>query len=304
MRTVLLLALVAIVNAEYVHHCSVGMGNCRRHGFFVDVTIDMNTVSQRLRDNVEEASKVQKKIQYITGIQEQLEKISHSTEPARLDSFLGVTLPCSDATVKRQYHRKALIYHPDKYKGSRVEALRLFRKLRRAYDGLRYDWQRAHYGQVGYKRDIAKNEAGERIHYFVQSVVDSLDVTDREYFEVALKFGSKENNDVAWELIALKNVLVRMKRACESQLHWIAYDRGSWKQYGYKLQHDGTITAKRCNAIPGLPEPERCNTRDEDCDGIISNPWIHKIGKVCEDEDGTKGTYQCRDDEMNVECVT
>merc|ERR1719195_2185207 len=68
-------------------------------------------------------------------------------EMANFDPYeiLGVSLDADKKTIKSQYKKLSLIYHPDKPTGNE----KLFMKLRKAYDALtdetaRYNWE--HYG--------------------------------------------------------------------------------------------------------------------------------------------------------------
>merc|ERR1719400_2055861 len=59
--------------------------------------------------------------------------------------MVGVSLDADKKTIKSQYKKLSLIYHPDKPTGNE----KLFMKLRKAYDALtdetaRYNWE--HYG--------------------------------------------------------------------------------------------------------------------------------------------------------------
>jgi uncharacterized protein YegL len=55
-----------------------------------------------------------------------------------------------------------------------------------------------------------------------------------------------------------------------------------------------------CTAPPVLPE--RCNGKDDNCDGVIDGPWQPLLGKTCRNICG-EGVYKCRADGSDVECV-
>lgn len=59
-----------------------------------------------------------------------------------------------------------------------------------------------------------------------------------------------------------------------------------------------------CSAKPGTPGTERCNGKDDDCDGSVDEDWPQK-GKACTNGLGickASGTFVCKQDESDVEC--
>lgn len=59
-----------------------------------------------------------------------------------------------------------------------------------------------------------------------------------------------------------------------------------------------------CSAKPGQPQQERCNGKDDNCDGRIDEDWPDK-GKACTDGLGicaSTGTWVCKQDESGLEC--
>lgn len=65
-----------------------------------------------------------------------------------------------------------------------------------------------------------------------------------------------------------------------------------------------------CSATPGEPSTEICDGRDNDCNGVIDDPWISQKGKKCDQNPAPPGapacptgTWQCRPDGQAVQCV-
>ena len=63
-----------------------------------------------------------------------------------------------------------------------------------------------------------------------------------------------------------------------------------------------------CNAVPGTPSTEICNNLDDNCDGVVDDPWPLK-GTKCDPDAGSTpipcatGTYVCSADRQSVVCA-
>ena len=74
---------------------------------------------------------------------------------------------------------------------------------------------------------------------------------------------------------------------------------------------DCAFGTRRCNAgvvdcePDDEPEPERCNERDDDCDGSVDETWTDRLGAACRAGDGAcaaDGRVVCRVDGSDVVC--
>ncbi|RMG20795.1 MAG: molecular chaperone DnaJ [Methanobacteriota archaeon] len=65
--------------------------------------------------------------------------------------ILGVSRDADQATIKKAYRKKAMEYHPDRYKGSKEEAEEKFKQLNEAYTVLSDPEQRRIYDQFGHE---------------------------------------------------------------------------------------------------------------------------------------------------------
>ena len=50
-----------------------------------------------------------------------------------------------------------------------------------------------------------------------------------------------------------------------------------------------------------LPEEERCDGLDNNCNGIVDDPWADELGQICS-VNGAEGGYICKADGSGVEC--
>lgn len=78
---------------------------------------------------------------------------------------------------------------------------------------------------------------------------------------------------------------------------------GECKRVGtFECSSDGRGTV--CSATPGSPEPELCDGKDNDCDGLIDEDW-KELGTVCQVGFGdciALGTWVCKEDGTGVVC--
>jgi streptogramin lyase len=65
------------------------------------------------------------------------------------------------------------------------------------------------------------------------------------------------------------------------------------------------VNGKWANCTATKPQTERCNGRDDDCNGIIDDPWANQKGKKCSVGVGAcqrTGVYVCLADGSGVQC--
>ena len=73
---------------------------------------------------------------------------------------------------------------------------------------------------------------------------------------------------------------------------------------GGRLRCDALLGEPVCDAAAGFPEPERCNGRDDDCDGVVDEVFP-TLGEVCRVGVGAcavDGTVICGADGQGVRC--
>jgi hypothetical protein len=64
-------------------------------------------------------------------------------------------------------------------------------------------------------------------------------------------------------------------------------------------------TGVECSVKPGTPQQEQCNGQDDDCNGIIDDPWRTQKGTPCTVGVGActrSGTFVCKVDGSGLEC--